>query len=41
MLTFTEFTAKSNGFRPQEDLTFDLNIGHIIVLYPLSIKIVA
>ena len=27
MLTFTEFAAKSNGFRPQEDHTFALIIG--------------
>ena len=41
MLTFTEFAAKSNGFRPQEDLTFALNPGYIIVLYPSIIKRVA
>ena len=38
MLTFTEFAAKSNGFRPQEDLTFALNTGYIIVQYTLIIK---
>ena len=38
MLTFTEFAAKSNGFRPQEDLTFALNTWRIIVLYLLIIK---
>ena len=41
MLTFTEFAAKSNVFRPQEDLTFALNTCYIIVLYPLIIKRVA
>ena len=38
MLTFTEFAAKSNDFRLQEDLTFALNTGYIIVLYPLINK---
>ena len=41
MLTFTEFSAKSNRFRPQEDLTFALSTGYIIVLYPLITKRVA
>ena len=41
MLTLTEFAAKSNGFRPQEDLTFALKTGYVIVIYPLIIKRVA
>ena len=38
MLTFKEFAAKSDGFRSQEDLTFALNIGYIIILCPLIIN---
>ena len=37
MLTFPEFVAKYNEFRPQEYLTFALNTGHIIILYHLII----
>ena len=36
MLTSTEFAAKSNGFRPQEDLTFALNVGYVICNSTLS-----
>ena len=38
---FTEFAAKYDGFRPQDDLTFALNTGYIIALYPLIITRVA
>ena len=41
MVAFTEFAVKSSGFRPHEDLTFALNTGYIIVMYPLIIKFVA
>ena len=36
MLTSTEFVAKSNGFRPQEDLTFALNVAYVICNSTLS-----
>ena len=37
MLTFAEFAANSNEFRPQEDLTFALSTCYIMALY-LSIN---
>ena len=41
MLAVTEFAAKSNCFRPQDNLIFALSTGYIIVLYLLIIKRVA
>ena len=38
MLTFIEFAAKSDGFRPQDDPILALNSGYIIVLHPLIMQ---
>ena len=40
MLMFTEFAAKSNGFRPHQDLTFALNMGYVVKRCPLIIEAV-